>query len=129
MKELIHIPTVVSEGNSEAMLAPVHLGAGEFFAEPLLVEDAGAREVRIELAEGARLHLSAFVFATDAHTRLSVTVDLAGRDAQFFFHSLYIASGSGSAGIDVRVNHLVSDCNSRQVINGIIVRGNGLCGA
>jgi hypothetical protein len=55
--------------------------------------------------------------------RLSLEVDLAGEGAEFHLHALYVASGAGeSAGradIDVRVNHLVPGCVSRQLIKGV----------
>ncbi len=61
--------------------------------------------------------------ASDTKAELSLTVDLAGEGAEFHLHAPYMASGvgekAGRADIEVRVNHLVSDCVSRQLIKGI----------
>ncbi len=96
----------------------VHLAKGVHHTEPLLVESGGL-DARIVLEAGAELHLAAFVLATDAAAKLSLTVDLAGEGAEFNLHGLYIASESWHAEIDVKVNHLVPDCISRQLIKGI----------
>jgi Fe-S cluster assembly protein SufD len=101
--------------------------AGEHFAEPLIVE-AGGQSVHLVLEAGAKLHLTAFVLAVGgvgSAVRLSLRVDLAGEGAELRLHGLFIASGTGkSAGradVDVRVDHLVPDCNSRQLIKGIAI--------
>ena len=95
---------------------------GEHHAEPLVVE-AGSRNRHIVLETGVKLHLTAFVLASDGTARLSLEIDLAGEGAEFNLNALFVASGEGaSAGcaeIDVTVNHLVPDCTSRQLIKGI----------
>jgi Fe-S cluster assembly protein SufD len=97
-------------------------GAGEHLLEPFIVEQ-GSLERHIVLSAGARLNLTAFVLASEGSAQLSLTVDLAGEGAEFEMHALFIASGvgetAGRADIDVRVNHLVPDCVSRQLIKGI----------
>jgi Fe-S cluster assembly protein SufD len=101
----------------------------------LLVESGLERSLEIRLEAGAKLHATAFVLAFGAgdgavsgtgasgDARLSLAVDLAGEGAEFHFHSLYLAGGmgesAGRAAIDVRVNHLVPNCTSRQLIKGI----------
>jgi Fe-S cluster assembly protein SufD len=108
---------------------------GEHWVEPLLLEGGVERSLEIRLEAGAKLHAAAFVLAlgavdkavlsagAPADARLSLVVDLAGEGAEFHFHSLYLAGGvgesAGRAAIDVRVNHLVPDCTSRQLIKGI----------
>lgn len=119
---------------------------GEHFVEPLVVE-TGSQGRHIVLEAGARVHLTAFVLAgggavggTDGtvmadrangtynagggtSAKFRLTVDLTGERAEFHLHALYITSGvgkeAGRADIDVRVNHLVPDCTSRQLIKGI----------
>jgi Fe-S cluster assembly protein SufD len=98
--------------------AAVRLPAGVHYAEPLLIE-ADSRNVHIELEEGAQLNVQAFVLAVDTAVNLTLTIDMTGKHAELNLHGLFIASGSGSAGIDIKVNHRVSDCHSRQLINGI----------
>jgi Fe-S cluster assembly protein SufD len=97
-------------------------GAGEHSTQPFVVE-RGSQSARFVLTAGARLHLTAFVLSTSETSQLSLTVDLAGEGAEFEMHSLFIASGvgetAGRADIDVKVNHLVPDCVSRQLIKGI----------
>jgi Fe-S cluster assembly protein SufD len=98
---------------------------GDHWAEPLLLETGQERTLSIKLEAGAKLHATAFVLAeTGGETAsLSLAVDLTGEGAEFHLHALYIASGVGEsasrAAIDVRVNHLVADCTSRQLIKGI----------
>jgi Fe-S cluster assembly protein SufD len=101
--------------------ATVRVAAGEYRAEPLLVE-SGSRNARIVLEAGAKLRLAAFVLAMGGEAKLSLTVDLAGEGAEFDLHALYIASGGGAeagADVDVRVNHLAAECVSRQLVKGI----------
>jgi Fe-S cluster assembly protein SufD len=95
-------------------------------AEPLLVE-SGVFEAHIVLEAGAELHLTAFVLATEgvaegtveSTAKLSLTVDIEGEGAEFNLHALYIAAGSLHADIEIRVNHLASNCKSHQLIKGI----------
>lgn len=94
--------------------------------EPLVVEVDGVSR-HFVLEAGARLHLTAFVLAVEEAAGVSLTVDLAGEGAELHLHGLYITSGvgerAGRAGIDVRVNHLVPDCVSRQLVKGIAAGG------
>ncbi len=95
---------------------------GEHHAEPLVVEE-GSRNRHVVLEAGAILSMTAFVLATEGTAQLSLEADLAGEGAEFHFNALFVASGEGaSAGraeIDVRVNHLVPGCTSRQLVKGI----------
>ena len=108
---------------------PIRVVAGKHFAEPLLIEAGSERHVSIELAAGAKLHLTAFAFAVRGETattdgvadtaKFSLTVNLTGEGAEFHLYGLYMALGAGHVHIDARVNHLASDCTSRQLIKGI----------
>ena len=116
MREIKHI--VLTDG------APVRVVAGEHLAEPLLLEAGSERRASIVLEAGAKLHLTAFVLATDGKAGLSLMVDLAGEEAEFHLHALYIASAAGSkegrADINVRVDHSAVGCVSRQLVKGIV---------
>jgi Fe-S cluster assembly protein SufD len=102
---------------------------GEHWLEPQVVEAGGERVLAISLEGGAKLHTTAFVLsegegkAVSSGTNFSLKVDLVGSGAEFHLHALYIAAGvgesAGRAAINVSVNHLVSDCTSRQLIKGI----------
>ncbi len=104
----------------------IELAEGICNAEPLLIS-SGIQNAHFVLEAGAKLHMTAFVLAVEEAARLSLTVDLAGEGAEFHLHGLYIASGvgesAGRADIDVNVNHLSSDCLSRQLIKGIAAGG------
>ncbi|MDR2890927.1 MAG: SufD family Fe-S cluster assembly protein [Alistipes sp.] len=104
----------LKEGAAEKLSFP----AGEHIGEPLLVE-SGSRSVRISLSEGARLHLCTFVLSGEGSAQLSLEVELAGPRASFELDGLFVASGRGSASIDVNVRHLHPDTVSRQLVKGI----------
>lgn len=55
----------------------------------------------------------------DGKARLDYKTDLAGVNAESSHYGLYIVSGQENTDINVRVNHLVPDCRSNELIKGI----------
>jgi Fe-S cluster assembly protein SufD len=85
-----------------------------------MIVEAGAHSVRVVLEAGAHLHVAAFVLAVEQAARLSIEVDIEGEGAEFHFNALFVARGTEEAVINVRVNHMVPGCVSRQLIKGIV---------
>ena len=50
---------------------------------------------------------------------IPITIDITGSGAEVNLNGIYICSGNDEVSFDIRMNHLVEDCKSRQLFNGL----------
>ncbi len=63
---------------------------------------------------------SVFAELGDGFARLALRTDLAGTHAEAGLWGIYLASGAEHSDIELRMNHLVPDSRSRQLVKGIV---------
>ena len=60
-----------------------------------------------------------FVVLPGVSANIPLTVDIVGPGAEVFLKGIYISSGTDEVNFDIRMNHRVGNCVSRQLFNGL----------